>query len=469
MIRKIQIAIEKDHLFSAGEKILVAVSGGADSVSLLHALHAIAPKLDVNLTVVHLDHQLRGAESRADAEFVKELAALLGVSFLDGSSDVRQRAEQNGLSLEMAAREARYEFFLRMARKVGAGTVVTAHTADDQAETVLLKLARGAGRSGLSGIASDIILNDLRVVRPMLNITRDEVISFLEENKFSWREDASNIDLSFLRNRVRHEIIPMLESRLNPAIKDTLLRTAEIFREEDEWIEDQAENILNECFEQSADALSLNRNSLVNQPLAMRRRVLRRWLVLSGIPPNILGFDTLIRVDDALCRKKTGRRIEIGDGWVVQVCYGELVVMEKEEPIACEPFRKRVMIPGETLLLEEGLRIIATVEPGIVKPKPMCAGTLPAKASISLLSVGQYEVYVRSRLAGDRIAPLGMTGSKKLKDILVNDKVPLALRDSIPLFECSDKIIWLPGYRVARGWEVKDSKEQAIQLSIQRI
>lgn len=469
MIRKIQTAIEENNLFSIGEKILVAVSGGADSVSLLYALHAVAPKLDVNLTVVHLDHQLRGVESRADAKFVKELATHLGVSFLAGRANVRQRAERKGLSLEMAAREARYEFFLRMAKKTGARTVATAHTADDQAETVLLKLARGAGRSGLSGIASDIVLNGLRVVRPMLNITRDEIITFLNENQFSWREDVSNSDLSFLRNRVRHEIIPMLESRLNPAIKDTLLRTAEIFKEEDKWIENQAEDILGKCVTYAAGSISLNRELLISQPLAMRRRVLRRWLVLSGISSDLVSFDTVIRVDQALRRKGTGRKIEIGGGWIVQVCYGELVVMEKGDTMVGKPFRKRVLIPGETVLLEEGLRIIATVESGIVKPKPTCVGTLPAKASISRLSVGRYGVYVRSLRVGDRIAPLGMTGSKKLQDILVNDKVPSHLRNSIPIFESSGNIIWLPGYRVARGWEVKDSSAPAIQLSIQRI
>ena len=317
MLRKIQAAIRKHDLLLPGQHVLVAVSGGADSVALLYVLRELAPSLGINLTVAHLNHCIRGKSSDEDAAFVRKLTMDLKIPSVQGRSDVCRRARCKGLSLEMAAREARYAFLTRTARKVGAEVVVMAHTADDQAETVLLKLARGAGPRGLGGIHREITLGKVRVVRPMLDVTRGEVVAFLKERGISWREDESNRDVSFLRNRVRHEILPLLESKLNPKIKRALVRTAEIFREEDRWLEDLAKKILSECSTISTpdhSSFIIHHSSLLNYPRAAMRRALRLWLVLSGVTAELIDFDTVKRIESLLERKKRSGEINIGGG-----------------------------------------------------------------------------------------------------------------------------------------------------------
>ena len=236
MLEKTQHSVRKHGLIRRGQHVLVAVSGGADSVAMLLALDELKRLLGIRLTVAHLNHHIRGNEAKKDAEFVRKLAAGLKIPFVGGDADVPRLAKSRGLSIEMAAREARYEFLADAARKKGADVIATAHTADDQAETVLLKLCRGAGSRGLSGIPRETTINGVRVVRPLLDVTRVEIESFLRRKKQAWREDRTNRDTAYLRNRVRHELLPMLESKLNPGIREALLRTADILREEDDLL-----------------------------------------------------------------------------------------------------------------------------------------------------------------------------------------------------------------------------------------
>lgn len=478
MIRKIQTAIRGHNLFAPGDRVLVAVSGGADSVCLLHVLHELAAEFGLQLTVVHLDHKLRGAASRKDAEFVAELAADLGVACITGSSDVRGRARRKGLSLEMAAREARYGFFARCARKAGAGVVATAHTADDQAETVLLKLVRGAGAAGLSGIARDTALRGLRVVRPMLDVARAEIETFLRERKLGWREDASNTDVSFLRNRVRHEVLPLLESRLNPSLRRALCRTAEVFSDEERWLDDIIDGLMRICVRREpgvgkagkgARTTVLSVDALRAVALGPRRRVIRRWLIAGGVPPEFVGFDAVARIGGLIASRRTGTAVDAGGGWTVRSRYGSLVLVAGDGPAGGREFSAKLSVPGETVLPDVELRVEVSVGPGIVRPGRARAGELPAAASISRAAAGRRALYVRSWRHGDRIRPLGLKGSKKIQDIFVNDKVPPEQRTCVPIFECGSEIVWLPGYRIARGWEVTDAAKPAIQLRVERI
>lgn len=498
MIKEIRSSIRRHQLLSPGQHVLVAVSGGADSVALLYALQELAPSLGISLTAVHLNHCIRGKASDDDAAFVMNLTASLNIPFVQGRSDVPRRARRKGLSLEMAAREARYAFLAKMARKVGADIVATAHTADDQVETILLKLTRGAGPRGLSGIPREVTLCGLRVVRPMLDVTRNEIIAFLGENGLSWREDESNRDVSFLRNRVRHEVLPVLESKLNPKIRDVLLRTAEVISEEDRWLDDLAGSIFSECciksggqpfrharptisghsivglecpegFQSLPDKPVLDIEALGKYPLAARRRVLRLWLACSGVSAELIDFDTVGRIEGLLQRKKGSGEVNIAGNWTVRRQYRQLSMEPSLHRVSPSPFRVAVKIPGETILPEPRLRVVTSLEPGVFKAKAVGPGALPSRASISYQAVGRKKVFVRSWRPGDRMKPLGMSGSKKLQDIFVDQKVPANQRKKIPLFECCDEIIWVPGYRVGHGWQVDDPTVPALQIQIERI
>lgn len=461
LIRRVKSGITKHGLFSAGEHVLVGVSGGADSVCLLFVLNALAPSLRLQLTAAHLNHGIRKPGAAKDEAFVGELAARLGVRLVTQRVHVPRRARNAGVSLEMAAREARYTFFSHWARRTGATTVATAHTADDQAETVLLKLARGAGPTGLSGIARETVLRGWRIVRPLLDFSHDEICAFLRSQGVGWREDETNRDVTFLRNRVRHDILPLLEKNLNPAIRQSLIRTAEILAAEDRWLTEISREALRDCRSSVHGALSVSRLNVYR--LAARRRVLMLWLREEGVPADRVDFDLIERLN-ALLAGRTGGRTRVGASLVVTRSYDHLVVAESPSPEGDVNFRKPLPVPGEISLPEVGICFRATLGPGVERPRGGKPGDLPARASISKRAVGRKRLYIRFRRTGDRIKPMGMRGSRKLQDIFVDAKVPRACRSRIPVVECGGEIIWIPGYRVARGWDVRPSEKNAIQI-----
>lgn len=468
MFRKVYNSIKKYKLFERHEHVLVAVSGGADSMALLYVLHELSRLTHFKLTIAHLNHCLRGKAADEDAEFVRKTARKLSLPCVIGRAKVAQQARNARISVEMAARQARYKFLTSAARKLKTDIVATAHTADDQAETVLLKLTRGAGRRGLGGIPRETVMHGIRIVRPLLEINRNEIIQFLHDGNISWREDESNKSMSFLRNRIRHEILPMLETRLNPGLKRILLQTAEILRDEDQWLDNITEIALKYCL---LDKTSLDIEKLGQIHIAAVRRVLRSWLVSAGVTPELLDFNTIRRVEKLLSGKTSSKKVEVTGGWLVKRQYKRLLVEHGRN--ACvtpdSGFRMELKVPGETILAEQGLCVLVKKEPGLTKQRGIKPGSLPACASISGTAVGRKKIYLRSWTRGDRIAPYGMTGTKKIQDIFVDAKVPLDQRGTIPMLECKGTIIWLPGYRVAKGWEVTDSTDRSLQIEIARL
>ena len=460
----LQNAISNGGLVAPGDLLLVAVSGGADSVSLLLGLNQLIDSLDIKLAVVHLNHGLRGDDADADAEFVEALSAELGLPFYSEQSDVKTRAENDRISLEMAARAERYEFFIRAAEHFDTKLLATAHTADDQAETVLLKLARGAGVDGLSGIASKSDQSGLTLIRPLLNISRKELIEFLKEKNQTWREDLSNSDTAFLRNRVRHDLLPWLKNNLNSAIKKNLCRTATILRDEHLWLDELCQALLEKCRDSEG---SLNVKLLQQEPVAARRRVLRLWLSSGGIAVEDLNYRLIESTDELLCRATAGScSLQLPHGSLVIRQYDMLILETCADSDGMDNFCVELSVPGEVILAEQVVRVIATVAPGIAKKNLGDVGAIPAKASISLAAVGDKALYVRSWREGDRMKPLGIDGTQKLQDIFVNEKVPLRQRADIAVVECGGEIVWIPNFRVARGWEVGADDAEAVQLEI---
>ncbi|NQT93131.1 MAG: tRNA lysidine(34) synthetase TilS [Lentisphaerae bacterium] len=470
MLRKIRQTLKQYRLLKPGDHVLVAVSGGPDSVALLRALHSEAAGLGITITVAHLDHRTRGRAGEEDAAFVIELARTLGTKAIVGRANVPRLASQKGVSLEMAARDARYRFLVRTARSVQATVIATGHNADDQAETVLLKLARGSGTRGMAGIPRLTSLRGYRVVRPLLDVTRREIIAYLDSQQQGWREDLSNKDPAFLRNRVRHEVLPFLETALNPSIRSALRRTAEVLGEEDQLLNDMAGNALDSCL-LDGSRCSVDIAPLSVYPLAMRRRMLSIWLLRCGVAGESITFDLLKRVNEMTQRACPQRETPLPGGGTVIAAQGSLRVDTRDAGahIASSPAaRQALAVPGETLIPESGLRVTVSVGPGVHRPKRTRVGKLPADASLSCAVVGRKRVYVRAWRAGDRMRPLGLRGSKKLQDIFVDDKVPVDRRMSVPVFECGGEIVWIPGFRIAEGWAVTDPAGRAVHFHVAR-
>lgn len=447
---------------------MAAVSGGPDSVALLHALLEIAPTAGFTVRVTHLNHCIRGEDAMEDAAFVEAMASKLNLPFIPGKTDVPALASKKGISIEMAAREARIAFFKRAVRKSRSTCVATGHTADDQAETVLLKLARGAGCQGLSAMCPLTDIEGLRMIRPMLGTTRTEVMSFLKQRGLEWREDRTNRDDSFLRNRVRHHVLPFLEKNLNPRIREALVRTALIANDENNWLKDLTSRLLTRCVTRGERG-SIDIAQLMETHPAAMRRVLRMWLISCGVVPELIDFNTVDRLGRLAAAKKGSGSAPVPGGGCVRRQYGKLVFLEEHEPPSAPVFREALKTPGETVLPAIGLRVLVSREPGIHRERGSGPGCLPARASLSSNAVGRKTMFVRSWRNGDRMSPYGLDGSRKIQDIFVDCKVPADKRTTVPLIECGGKIIWIPGYRVAEGWHVTDPKAGALQILAERV
>lgn len=469
MIKKILACIEKHRLLSPGERAVVAVSGGPDSTALLHSLVELLPRLGIKLSVAHLDHCLRGSDSREDALFVESLSASLQLNFIKGRTDVARLSRENGISVEMAARRARLAFFKRAVKKARAGCVITGHNSDDQAETVLLKLARGSGPRGLAAMSLSSRIEGVNIVRPMLGITRQEIMSYLKLRRLAWREDASNSDTSFLRNRVRHEVLPFLERTLNPSIRETLVRTAHIIGDENDWSRGLAARLLARCTSTEKGERVLEIEPLLREHPAAVRRVIRMWLAGRGVAPETIDFKMVDRIQTLVSAGKGSGAAPVQGGIQVKRRYGKLVLVTGKIEPDLIAFRKRLLVPGETVLPEQGLRVVTAKRGGVIKDRKKRPGIYPVSASISASAVGRKKIYVRSWRRGDRIRPYGFNGSRKLQDVFVDCKVPAEQRPTVPVIECAGRIAWLPGYRVAEGWHVETGEAPAWHMTIDRI
>ena len=324
MLDDIQRSFDRNAMARRGALVLVAVSGGADSIALLHALVHLRARFGLRLAVAHLHHGIRGAAADADARFVQRCAQRLGLPLVTERADVPRHARAEGVSLEMAARAARYAFLARAARQLHAAAVAVAHNADDQAETVLLRLARGAGPQGLGGMDPVSRQGGLKIIRPLLGVSRPAIIAFLKAHRLRWREDASNRDPHFLRNRVRHEILPLLERRLNPQIRTALQRTAEVLREENKFLERLATQALPQHTGPDRPTLSVTR--LAALPLALRRRALRLWLSAAGVEPEQLDYAAIAVALALLAQKRGTKSVDLGGGWKIIRHYARLAV-----------------------------------------------------------------------------------------------------------------------------------------------
>ena len=459
--------IESNGLISENDRILLAVSGGADSVAMAHLFSGSMAAWSLDIILLHLNHQIRGEESDDDERFVSALADRLGVPVISEKKDVPRLAKRKGLSLEMAAREARYAFFRKAAKLTGISTVAVAHTLDDQAETVLLRLMRGSGLRGLGAMDYRAENDGLTVIRPLLDIRHAQLEEYLDGRNEDWREDPSNSDLGFTRNRVRHELIPYLENRFNPEIRETLHRTAGILRDEDQLMEGSIDAAWDECRKDGLKAL--DGTALDRFPRPVRYRVILRWLQGRGISPSDMDYNLVSRIDGMLRKSVGSKRIQVSGGTALKVRYQVLEVDQDVESAGSRIFRLPLRLPGETVLIEQGLRIVASFERGFEKSKGRVCGGLPAEAWINREKAGKAGIYVRSWAPGDRINIAGTEGSKKLQDIFVDEKIPRELRVGVPVLECRREIVWIPGFRVARGWEVTGSGSPSIHLFMERV
>lgn len=447
---------------------------------LLRLLEERAPRLRLKLHVAHLHHGLRGRQADMDEALVRDYCRARHIPFMSGKIDVRALAAAKGLSLEAAAREARYSFLRRCARKAGATAIALGHTADDQVETFLMRLLRGAGVRGLRGILPVRTEGDLYLVRPLLCVWRPEIVALAEERGLAYRTDRSNLSLDCTRNRVRRRLIPYLQKNYNPGIKEVAWRCAEILAAAQAFMEDAARK-------RFAAIARVNR-SRVEFPI---RRFLASPRALGGgmlrLAARSLGKEGDFSYRDlcdvyALCMTRGGRR--------VRYLPGGLMATVEQKRLLVTPV-KRLKPRGYEFPVVDGTDILCAPFPVRFGMRALPAGRVrmfgrraarladvwgdegqrrwPLVECISGDALEGRALTARSRRPGDRYRPLGMQGEKKIKAIMIDEKLPLSLRESVPVICSGGEIVWLPGYRIADRFKITPRTRRVLMLTVEKI
>ena len=483
LIEQVAATIRRHDLAHAGTRVVVALSGGPDSVALTHLCRALHDAGAFVLAgVAHLNHRLReGAD--ADAAFAADVARSLHLPIESGAVDVAALAAARGLSIETAAHDARYDFLRAAARTLGADRIALGHTLDDQAETVLLRLIRGAGSRGLAGMYPRHGL----FIRPLLDVRRQQVLDFLGERGLTWREDPSNADRSIPRNRVRADLLPLLARDFNPRIVHVLGQQAELSREEWDWLEKSADGLVGLAAHGHSTEMSVDVAPIQAAHPAVARTALRRLLERGshGRPISLAHVERALALfapddsaDPALSAPAAdfpGQRLERHGTRVVLTSRlsTRRPTSETVEQPGARAFRYPLAVPGEARVPEAGATLVAQVEPGGLDAVGHATAKIPvngagAEAVVRLERFRAGSTWaVRSRAPGDRLTWQGLGGRKKVHDLFVDRKVPRAERDRVPIVvDDQDRIVWVAGHAVAGEFRVTDPAQAVVILRL---
>ena len=462
LVHRVVRTIRSRRLLQRGQHIVVGVSGGPDSVALLSILHHLRSSWKLTLTAVHCNYGLRGAESEEDQDFVEAFCRELGVAL--HVRRVELHSGRHTASVQSVARDLRYRVMQEIAERCAADRIAVGHTADDQAETVVLWMLRGAGLTGLAGMPA--FRND-NVIRPLYETKRQDVLTYLSQAGLSFRQDSSNVKPRYLRNRIRHEVMPTL-THVVPSSVDALCRLADVCREDDRYLDQQVDAFCASIVKRaSADEWSIELDALLELPQALQRRCIRHlfrqhhdrlW------SPNMRTVDLIIRL---AFEKVSGSRLDVKGGQVV-IGDQRLRFISRQTPASAVTRPSRVghqellSVPGEILWAGTGQRLQVQQQRYHQISGPVGNDRILVDAD----RVSQ-PLMVRSWMSGDRFHPTGMGGhSKKLQDFFSDLKIPIAIRSLIPLVVAPEGILWVVGYRQDGRWMPSIATEHCLVFSI---
>jgi len=458
--------IREHHLVLSQHQLLVAVSGGQDSVCLFHILVKLQEELNIKLHAAHLNHQLRGVESEADAQYVSRLAHQLGIPATIEQRDVKAYQARQRTSLEEAAREVRYAFLSEVAKSIGADRVAVGHTTDDHIETILMHLIRGTGTRGLRGLQPSSLRqssgSSLIIIRPLLQVSRQETADYCHNHQLMPRIDASNLSLSPLRNRIRHQLLPLLRG-YNPRVAEALLRSARIAGEDLAFLDKESARLWDRIAQRQGETVILDKARFLELPPALQRHLLR--VAIEGLLGNLKDIETRhIEVIMAALTKPAGKRLNLPGRLVFAVEYNRYLL--GLDPAALSPFpvikdEFALKIPGETSV--PGWRVEAT----IIDQGQMEDRDSNFTAYFDLDKTGG-KVVLRCRQPGDRFQPLGMSQPKKLGEFMIDAKIPRAWRQRVPIVCSPQHILWVVGWRIDDRVKVTGNTEEVLCLKFER-
>ena len=455
---KLLETIREYNLIGKGELVLIGVSGGVDSTALLHLLDSLKEEFEINLHVAHLNHLLRKGDAELDARYVQGLAQNLKVPVSIESFDVQAYAKETGRGIEEAAREARYDFFSRTAKQVGAKKIAVGHTADDNVETFLMRLLRGSGIKGLCGIPPKRGM----VIRPMIKIWRKQIEDYVGGLKLVPRRDHTNYESKFMRNRVRMKLIPQLKI-YNLNIKEIILQTILLLTEDAEYLDRKTEEAISAALlSAKEDELVLDLSRVLKLDLPVQGHLIRK--AIERVKGNLTEL-TYAHVHTILENMSNKERWEnhLPGGATVFIQKDKIsFARERPRPQLKKEYRYLMTVPGEIEIVEIGKKLRVSIVENISLEEINQNGEI---GFIDYSTLAK-QLVIRNRNEGDRFVPLGMRGSKKVQDFFIDEKVPLEERDFVPMVESGGKIVWVGGMRIDERVKVTPTTTRAVKFEL---
>lgn len=463
LINKFKEYIKKELLIETGDAVLLGVSGGPDSLTMLDLFNRIRDEFNLEVVVFHLDHKFR-SEAAAEAEFVAGVCNELQIKVIVEEFDVPSLVEEEGLSPEEAARNVRFEKMRKQAANLNIKKVALAHNKDDLVETIFLHLFRGTGLKGLSGIDPVNEMKGIIFIHPLLNIFRQEIEEYCQARSLNPRYDPSNEKTIYTRNKIRHNIIPYIEKEINPGLKDVMYQMSNIVREEHEFLNQQAEMKLAEVVvEQDNLKIVLSLPGLKEISGVLRRRIIQKVVYRLKEKSVDLYYEHFRAVQELIFYSNTGKKLDLPDDIKVKRSYDKLIFRKGEFLPPLHNYNFELHVPGSVQVPGDKMIITEYVN----KEKNWRLRVGKSKICFCDLDKVSLPLKVRNRRAGDRFCPLGMDGFKKVKDFFIDEKIPRIKRDEIPIiFDNRDRIIWIAGIRIDDRFKVDEKTKKLIKICL---
>ena len=465
LVEKVRLWAEKNKALQSGTVVVTGVSGGADSVCLLHVLKQLAKEISFSITAVHVNHMLRGCEADKDESFVSALCDEWEIPIRIFREDVKALSEKERISIEEAGRLVRYDCFQRVLQETCGNHIAVAHHAQDQAETIFLNLLRGSGLDGLCGMEQI----QGHIIRPFLTMNKDEIYEYIERNGLLYRTDSSNLENSYARNTIRNSVFPQIKKETGISIVSSLLRASQLLRTDRDYLSQMALS----CFDkikisEESETIILNRKEFLDLHQAMAARVLRiAWGKITGSTKGLEAKH--VDMTFGIARKKnSGKSIDMPGGIRVKTDYNRLIITKKETSTAL-PFNMDVHIPCIDEPVLDKFRITAMVYSKEEYIKAFGdTSKQPEKSLVQLFDYNKIKrgINIRNRLPGDVFFPFGSPGKKKLKDFFIDEKISKVKRDELPLLVDGEGIIWVIGKRTAEDYKISKDTEAIIYVKI---
>ncbi|MGM0499730.1 MAG: tRNA lysidine(34) synthetase TilS [Bacillota bacterium] len=453
--------IEKNNLLNNCKSLLIGVSGGPDSLAMLNLFCELNNGFDIKIAAAHLDHMFR-EESSFEADFVEKFAQDKGIKFFRKRENLPELIKKQNISAEAAAREVRFNFFREIMNKYNYDLLALAHHRDDQAETVLLNLFRGSGLQGLSGIQPKVKLEELKVIHPMLCFSKEEILDYCKEKELNPRFDSSNKKNIYSRNIIRNKIFPVVESRINDKAREVIARSSNIIASENKFIEQLALKKYKEILiEENTLKVIIDFIKFKKIDQVLQRRIYR--LIYNKINNNLddLYFDHILEIEKLINNDQTGRGIDIASKIRVEISYSKLIFFKNE--ISNDKNKKIIEIKLDEEVEIDKKRSLSSA----VIDKKDFSFVESSDCSAFDLNKLNLPLKIRSRKPGDKFVPLGMNGHKKVKDILIDEKVPKYLREKASLVvDAKDNIIWLAPYRISDDYKITEETDKVLILRL---